>query len=282
MNLQQLIFTENACYKAGVLISPKGIVFHSTGANNPWLKRYVGPDDGKLGHNRYNNHWNQAMSRRVCAHAFIGKLADGSIATYQTLPWTMRGWHAGGTANDTHIGFEVCEDGLTDPEYFAQVYAEAVQFGVYLCQRFGLDPLKDGVILGHNEAHIRGMASNHADPEHWMRRHGTSMADYRNDVNELLKPTRIESKEEQMDREIAERIEATADRIEAATARLETLAGAAPKPAPAPAQKPSKTILEIAREVIAGKWGNGDDRKRKLQAAGYSAAEVQAMVNKLV
>ena len=47
---------------------------------------------------------------------------------------------------------------------------------------------KDGVILGHNEAHIRGMASNHADPEHWMRRHGTSMNDYRNDVNELLKP----------------------------------------------------------------------------------------------
>ena len=49
MNLQKLILTENACYKAGRKITVKGIMVHSTGANNPWLKRYVGPDDGKLG-----------------------------------------------------------------------------------------------------------------------------------------------------------------------------------------------------------------------------------------
>ena len=58
MNLNKLIFTENACYKAGRKITVKGIMVHSTGANNPWLKRYVGPDDGKLGKNQYNNHWN--------------------------------------------------------------------------------------------------------------------------------------------------------------------------------------------------------------------------------
>jgi N-acetylmuramoyl-L-alanine amidase len=28
------------------------------------------------------------------------------------------GWHAGSSANDTHIGFEICEDNLTDKEYF--------------------------------------------------------------------------------------------------------------------------------------------------------------------
>ena len=58
MNLNKLILTENACYKAGRKITVKGIMVHSTGANNPMLKRYVGPDDGKLGKNRYNNHWN--------------------------------------------------------------------------------------------------------------------------------------------------------------------------------------------------------------------------------
>ena len=58
MNLNKLIFTENACYKAGRKITVKGIMVHSTGANNPWLKRYVGPDDGKLSKNQYNNHWN--------------------------------------------------------------------------------------------------------------------------------------------------------------------------------------------------------------------------------
>ena len=46
MNLNKLILTENACYKAGRKITVKGIMVHSTGANNPCLKRYVGPDDG--------------------------------------------------------------------------------------------------------------------------------------------------------------------------------------------------------------------------------------------
>ena len=60
MNLRTLIFTNNAYYKAGRQITPKGIMVHSTGANNPNLKRYVGPDDGLLGKNQYNNHWNRA------------------------------------------------------------------------------------------------------------------------------------------------------------------------------------------------------------------------------
>ena len=42
-----------------------------------------------------------------------------------------------------------------------------------------------------------------------------------------------------------------------------------------------KSISTIAKEVIAGKWGNGATRKKKLEAAGYSYSEVQAMVNKL-
>ena len=84
MNLKTLIFVNNPCYKAGRTIVPKGIMVHSTGANNPTLKRYVGPDDGLLGRNLYNNHWNQDKpgARQVCVHAFIGKLADGSVATY--------------------------------------------------------------------------------------------------------------------------------------------------------------------------------------------------------
>jgi len=99
----------------------KQTMVHSTGVNNFNLKRYVGPDDGLLGKNQYNNHWNQPGpdGRQVCVHAFIGKLKDRSIATYQTLPWNHRGWHAGGDANNTHIGFEICEDNLTDKTYFA-------------------------------------------------------------------------------------------------------------------------------------------------------------------
>ncbi len=86
MNLRTLIFTNNACFKAGKTIVPKGIMVHSTGANNPNLNRYVGPDDGYLGKNKYNNHWNQDFEgqRRVCVHGFIGKAKNGEVATYQT------------------------------------------------------------------------------------------------------------------------------------------------------------------------------------------------------
>jgi hypothetical protein len=43
-----------------------------------------------------------------------------------------------------------------------------------------------------------------------------------------------------------------------------------------------KSVTEVAKEVIAGKWGNGDDRKKKLQAAGYDPAAVQKKVNELL
>lgn len=43
-----------------------------------------------------------------------------------------------------------------------------------------------------------------------------------------------------------------------------------------------KSIKAIAKEVIAGKWGNGDDRKKRLQAAGYDYAAVQKKVNELL
>ena len=199
MNLNKLIFTENACYKAGRKITVKGIMVHSTGANNPWLKRYVGPDDGKLGKNKYNNHWNayHPGGREVCVHGFIGKLADGTVATYQTLPWDHRGWHAGGSANNTHIGFEICEDDLTDGAYFAKVYKEAVELCAYLCKQYGLTEKN---IICHSEGYKQGVASNHGDVMHWFPKHGKSMDTFRNDVKVLLaadgdkdKPTQDET-----------------------------------------------------------------------------------------
>lgn len=186
MNLHTLILTNNACYKADRKITVKGIMVHSTGANNPYLKRYVGPDDGLLGKNQYGNHWNtfHPDGREICCHAFIGKLADGTIATYQTLPWNHRGWHCGGSGNDTHIGFEICEDGLSDKVYFDKVYKEAVELCAYLCKQYGLIEQN---ILCHSEGYKRGIASNHADVMHWFPKHGKSMDTFRADVAALLK-----------------------------------------------------------------------------------------------
>lgn len=51
------------------------------------------------------------------------------------------------------------------------------------------------------------------------------------------------------------------------------------KPTPTPTPTPTKSNEEIADEVIAGKWGNGDDRKQRLKAAGYNYDEIQKIVN---
>ena len=48
------------------------------------------------------------------------------------------------------------------------------------------------------------------------------------------------------------------------------------------ASKAAHTVDKLAREVIAGKWGNGQERKDKLAAAGHDAAAVQARVNEIM
>ncbi len=244
MNLKTLILTNNNCYKSGKKHTVKGIMVHSTGANNPWLKRYVGPDDGLLGKNQYNNHWNipKPGGIQVCVHAFIGKLADGSIATYQTLPWEMVGWHSGsgslGSAknanNNGYIGFEICEDGLTDAAYFNAVYTEAVELCAHLCKVYGLDPMADGVLITHSEGHKRGIASNHADVMHWFPKHGKSMDTFRQAVK------------------------------------------AAMQPAAAPAPSPGDVVLYRVQCGAFRQRGNADALAARLKAAGYQTYMVMA------
>lgn len=201
MNLLQCYLINNDCYKAGRKIKPKGIVVHSTGANNKTLKRYIQPAVRQtkyignktrqevvklLGVNSYNNHWNRPGLNR-CVNAFIGALASGAVATVQTLPWDARPWGCGagakGSYNNSHIQFEICEDGLRDSTYFTEVYREATQLCSYLCSQYGLSV---DSIVSHSEAHRAGYGSNHADPEHWFKLHGKSMDDFRADVAKIL------------------------------------------------------------------------------------------------
>jgi len=53
-------------------------------------------------------------------------------------------------------------------------------------------------------------------------------------------------------------------------------------PASASQPTPKKSNEEIAKEVLAGKWGNGDERKRRLTEVGYNYADVQKAVNALL
>ena len=204
MRLIKCMLTANDCYKAGRTITPKGVMVHSTGANNPLVARYVQPVEGQkdeaqlkaeIGGNRNANDWNNP-GLDVCTHAFVGKLADGGVGTVQTLPWNHRGWHAGtgtsgGSANNTHISFEICEDDLTDEGYFRKVYQEAVELTAMLCKTYNLNPLADGVVICHSEGYQRGVASNHADVMHWFPKFGKSMDTFRADVSKAMTPAQV-------------------------------------------------------------------------------------------
>lgn len=82
------IMTESSCYKANKTIPVMGILWHSTGANNPNLRRYVQPSMSdpnyqtlinKIGYNTGNTHWNQDVNAGL--NAWIGKLNDGTVTT---------------------------------------------------------------------------------------------------------------------------------------------------------------------------------------------------------
>lgn len=177
--------TQNDCYKAGKHITPKGIMLHSTGADNPWLKRYVDTHDGYTGSNLYGNDWNQP-GVGACVHAFIGHTADGGMGIVQTLPWDMRSWHCGRSGNDTHISIEVCEDSLTDPAYMLLCLDIAVKTCAALCRKFDLDPLAPGVLVDHAEGNVLGIASAHADIGHWWGRYGYTMDMFRAEVKAAI------------------------------------------------------------------------------------------------
>ena len=192
MELKQCLFTKNDCYKKGQKITPKGIVVHSTGANNPNLRRYVQPDDGILGKNTNNNHWNKSGVEK-CVHGFIGKDKEGNVRVYQTLPFNFACWGVGkgkkGSYNYNptgYIQFEICEDNLKDEKYFNAAFNLAIEFCAYLCKEYKLSVSN---VVSHQEAYKRGYGSNHGDCDHWLKAFGKDMNWFRSEVEKKLNGT---------------------------------------------------------------------------------------------
>lgn len=162
---------------------PKGAMLHSVGCSQPKADVFI-------------KNWNKAGVEKA-VHAFIEP-----DTIYQTLPWNFRGWHAGGSANNTHIGVEMTEPSTIkytggsswvdlDPKateaHVRATYAKAVELFAHLCKERGWDPLADGVIISHSEGHKRGVASNHGDVEHIWRKFGLSMDLFRAAVAEAMR-----------------------------------------------------------------------------------------------
>ena len=194
MKLVESIMTQNPCYMAGRKITVKGLMLHSVGCPQPSASVFI-------------KNWNKSTYNNACVHGFIDA-NDGTV--YQTLPWDHRGWHGGGSSNNTHIGVEMCEpacikyvSGATftcsdKPKAIAAVertYKAAVELFAMLCEKYGLDPLADGVIVSHKEGYARGIATNHGDPEHlWTQLGmGYSMDSFRKAVKAKMDEKKLDN-----------------------------------------------------------------------------------------
>ena len=187
MNLIEAFATNNKCYQVATPLTPRGIMLHSIGVPQP--------NAAVMAHS-YNQY--QPGGQSVCVHGFVQR--DGTY--YHTLPYNLRAWHCGGSANQTHIGIEMTEPASIvytghgadwrdlDPDateaHVRGTYAAAVELFAQLCTQYALDPLEDGVIISHAEGAARGVASAHADPTHLWRAFGLTMDGFRADVAEAM------------------------------------------------------------------------------------------------
>jgi N-acetyl-anhydromuramyl-L-alanine amidase AmpD len=175
MQIIKAFLTQNPCYTANVERAdaryrkfqdegPRGLMLHSVGCAQPDASVFV-------------NRWNKPTYTNACVHAFIDA-NTGDV--WQTLPWNFRGWHGGGSCNNTHIGVEMCEskhikyttgakftvlDKAKAQADARRAYNSAVELFAYLCETYAIDP--ETGIISHREGGKQGIASGHVDPEHY-------------------------------------------------------------------------------------------------------------------
>lgn len=194
MNIIEYFSVNNDCYKSNVNKAdsryttfqnkgPRGLMLHSVGCAQPKAKVFA-------------DRWN-VSGTSVAVHAVLQ--ADGTV--YHCLPWNFRGWHAGGSANNTHVGVEMtepdcikytggasftCSDINKAKAQVEGTYKTAVELFAMLCTQYGLDPMTD--IISHKEGSKKGVASGHADPEHlWSQlKTGYTMDTFRKAVKDAM------------------------------------------------------------------------------------------------
>lgn len=213
----QCFMTNSTCYNYTSPMIIKGVLLHSTGADNPALKRYVQPTNPNddiieiLGINQYGNDWNHIYVE-AGVNAWIGLDATNAVRSIQTLPWDYQPWGCGvgpkGSCNNGWIQIEICEDSLCNAKYFEAVYREACELTAYLCSVYNINPkgtvVENGVIiptiLCHADSYKLQMGSNHIDLLHWFERYNKTMDDFRQEVENLLKPQEEDDEEMTQDK----------------------------------------------------------------------------------
>ena len=163
--------TQNDCYKEGKKLDSVSYLIVHTPAVYPTIIRALSGSGGG-----WKKRWDKPGVEKL-VHGFID-----DTGVYQFAPLDMSCWHIGDSwGNKNCIGYELCE--LETVEEFQKVWKNAVAHYADLCRKFDLNA---DHVIGHCEAHEKGFASNHSDPEPYFARFGKTMKDFRAEVQARL------------------------------------------------------------------------------------------------
>lgn len=189
MRLIKNYLTNNPCYQQGKPLKPTSIQVHSIGTPQPLAQKIM-------------DNWNRS-SAGAMVHAVLEPGGD----VYEIMEYNKRPWADRGYGNQHAIAFEMTEpdtirytgganweekgDGSNTKAHVLGTYKVAVEYVAYLCRKFGLNPLgktADGVpvVFSHKEGALRGISSNHADPNHLWDVYGLTMDQFRKDVKTMM------------------------------------------------------------------------------------------------
>ena len=315
MELKQTFVVNNPCYKTNQnpgtdtrytnfqKNGAKGLMLHSVGCPQPSASVFV-------------NNWNKSSYDRACVHAFI----DGNTGVvHQCLPWNFRGWHGGGssfTCSDLATARAVatrtynaavelfaflCKELNLDPLADGVIISHSEGYKRGVASNHG-DPehLWKGLSLGYTMDGFRKAVAAAMSPQE-EKPAETAKTLYRVQTGAFSKKTNATAlaaklKAAGFDTYMVQsggyykvqvgayskkaNADAMAAKLKAAgyDTYITTKSGTAVS-----VEEPAKkTVDELAREVIAGKWGNGATRKQRLTAAGYDYSAVQKRVNELL
>lgn len=232
-------------------------------------------------------------SRQASCNYGIGP--DGRVGMY--VEEKNRSWCSSSNANDQRaVTIECASDTFHPYAMNDNVYATLIELCTDICRRNGKKklywfgdkekslnyvPAADEMVLT-----VHRWFENKSCPGDWLySRLGDVAAKVTAKLNSTTVPATSKTTEEVAKEVIAGKWGNGADRksrLTAAGYNYSTVQAKVNELMGAFAPVPSKSIDELASEVIAGKWGNGEDRKQRLTSAGYDYSAVQAKVNELM
>lgn len=209
--------------------------------------------------------------------------AVDDVEVVQGIPENRNAWHSGdggkGKGNREGIAIEICYS-KSGGEKFTKAEANAVELIVDILKRYGWGVDK---VTKHQDYNKKYCPHRTLDLG-WDR--------FIKMIDAKLNPVVVSKSIEEIAREVIAGKWGNGDarktnltnagyNYSEVQAKVNELVNgkATPKPTPTTAKK---TNEQIAKEVIQGKWGNGDARKQKLKAAGYNPSVIQALVNKML